>query len=418
MNTTLLLLQVTLAGAPLPKLAVAQLQGGDGTTPGMVKIVGEAMASELRRRKSFQVLTHDELQTLLSHEQLEQLLGCGDATCYARIGNAAGAQALAFGSLGRVGQSWIVTLKIIEVARARVVAVADRRIKDGTVDDLLDQLPGMAGELVEGAVAQMKATEPASAVVTTAPLVAERQALPQAGADRPYAGPLTPAQLTFLTDGKGHLVAVNPAGRYDGPIFAGDAGGLYEQRLASGGSNGAKWSAGFWDPRVQDGWRRSLDCSAEGCKLQCGDQAISLTPVDARTGKALAREAKLLAPRWLRAAIHLARDDTGVYYLIDQAREPRNNTDYRLFVGGKGSLEHQPLRDAIIDRQSEIFISDRGRLIIRRGPEQATAAWAVGSGEQPLTLMDLWQQAPMIYTTLGVYSGQRLGTACDPYLGR
>ena len=42
----------------------------------------------------------------------------------------------------------------------------------------------------------------------------------------------------------------------------------------------------------------------------------------------------------------------------------------------------------------------------------------MGDAQQPLTVMDLFQQAPLIYTELGAYTGQALGTPCDPYLGK
>jgi len=43
----------------------------------------------------------------------------------------------------------VITLKLIDVAESRVIATADRRLKMGTADDLLDQIPPMVAELFE-----------------------------------------------------------------------------------------------------------------------------------------------------------------------------------------------------------------------------------------------------------------------------
>jgi hypothetical protein len=411
------ILPALLIAAPLPKLAVSPLAVGDGVSPGTVKLVGEAVSSELRRQKSFAVLTYDELQTVLSHEQLKQLVGCADAGCFANVGNAAGADALVGGSLGQVGTSWIVTLKIIDVKKVTVAAVSDRRIKGGTLDDVLDQLPGMVGELVEGAVKRMGATDEPAAVtpVTAAPAGVP---LPVAWAERALTRPVAVEQLRFFTDGKGHFLAFVPESRYSGPIFAGGENALHLQRVTGGGADSGRgvWNAVFWEPRVRNRGQAQVAVTPAGVTMHCGEASVDYGAVSAAEGARLRHEAKLFDVRWQRAAIYIARDDSGTYFLVDQAREPEGNTDYRLFVGPRGRVEYLPLSDVILDAESAIFLADRGRFIVRRKGEREEAVWAVGAGQQPLTLMDLYAQAPSIYTTLGVYAGQKLGTACDPHL--
>ncbi len=399
----------------LPKLAVAPLGAGDGTTPGMLKMVGENVAAELRRSKSYTVLTYDELQALLSHEQLTQLLGCTDTVCLATLGSAAGADLLATGSLGKVGSSWLISLKAIDVKSAKVAAMADRRLKGGTVDAVLDQLPGMVAELVEGLA---KTQLPTGAVpVTATATVSATTPMPAAWAERPLLPPPPVAELLLLTNGKGHYLALLPSGRYDGPLFGGSANQMFLQRLTGGGASGdAEWSAVIWEPRVRERWRGQLSIKDGNATLQCGETVTSYVPVTAAESKQLKATIQWFDVRWQRHAVAIARDDAGSYYFIDQALVPEQNDDYRLFIGTKGKLATVPLLDVVSDRNSRLYLTDTGRLAWQWENGNEHARLIIGASERPLTVMDLYEQAPMIYTTLGVYAGQHLGTLCDPYL--
>lgn len=416
MHATALLLALTLLDATPLKLAVAPMRGGDGATDGMLTMIGEAVTSELRRQKTFDALTYGELKTVLTHEQLSELVGCANASCYADIGSVAGAHALLTGSLGKVGSSWLVNLKVIDVKAVKLVASADRRVKSGKIDDVLDQLPGMVTELVEAASGRMHTTPvPASvAVVSTS---STPPPLPLAGQEVPITDAALVAKLRVVTDGKGLYIAFDPEGRYSGPLFAGDSHGLYRQRLTGGGAEGdVRWDTIFWEPRVTERWRASFEVKQGSASLRCNEQVVPYSAVSETEAKRLLAKIPLFDVRWQRAAVFIARDDTGNYYYVDQALTPEGNSDYRLFVGTKGKVEYLPLNDAINDGESSLFISDRGRFIVRRnGPE---AAWAVGDSEKRLTMLNLYQQAPMIYTTLGAYRDQRLATPCDTYLGR
>ncbi len=397
--TTLLVCALVAA----PKLAMTPLRGGDGTTSGMTEMVGESVAAEIRRTQSFQVLTYGELKTVLSHEQVNQLVGCSDAGCFANIGSVAGAEALATGRLGQVGKSWLIALKIIDVRAVRVVATADRRVRDGTIDDVLDQLPGMVSELVEGAVERLGAAGARStAAVTAVSATSSKHEIPVAHARVALATPLSRLQL--LSDGRGHLVAFETDRRHAGELLAGDRAGLYRQRVRGSSASGSEsWSVYFWDPRTR---HPSLTFADGAYVLRCG-RDIPLAPVDQPVPATF-------EVRWQRTAVVLARDDRGTYYYVDKRR---GGDDYRLFVGTRGRVEYLPLSDAIIDAHSSIFISDRGRLIATpTGRDAWQVTWAVGDAEQELTAMSLWTQAKMVYGSLGAYSGQPLGTPCDPFL--
>jgi TolB-like protein len=411
MPMTCICLMLALA-APRPTLIVTPLSQGDGATAGMTQMLGETFVGELRRQSSYQVLSYAELGSLLSHEQTKDLIGCSNTACWSEIGAAAGAQTLATGSVGKVGTTWVVALKLIDAQGVRVLASADRRIGRQSSDALLPVIPPMVSELLEQAkrvASESAPPRPAAAVVGNPP--------PAAFKDEPFAASVAAEKLAWLTDGKGHYLAYDPEKLYRAAVFAGSAERLYAQRVIGGGQSGKqKWSFVFWEPRAKERWRGGFKAEGDTFELQCGETAIQYHPVASKQVARLAANAVLLAVRWQRHAVLLARDDTGRYFFVDQALAPRGNTDYRLFVGTRGKVRHLPLDDAIVDGPFSIFISAEGRFIVRRKGRDQEAAWAVGEVEKPLTLMNLYQQAPMVYTSLGAYAGQALGTACDPHL--
>ena len=54
--------------------------------------------------------------------------------------------------------------------------------------------------------------------------------------------------------------------------------------------------------------------------------------------------------------------------------------------------------------------------IERDGQLKDIAFWVVGRTKTELSRLNLYTEAAMVYTKLGAYRGQRLGTPCDPYV--
>jgi hypothetical protein len=108
-----------------------------------------------------------------------------------------------------------------------------------------------------------------------------------------------------------------------------------------------------------------------------------------------------------------ARDDSGNYFFIDRAREPEDNQDFRLYLGTKGKMQPFAVTDHIDDATSEVFVVPGGRL--KHSMERAREAeWTAQGGQKSsLSWLPIEDQAPFVYTDLGAYAGERLGTLCD-----
>jgi TolB-like protein len=412
-------LALALALAAPAKIAVMPIAPGEGVEEKTAAALTEAAVAELRRRPDVQLVTPKEISALLSLEQQKVALGCQDESCIAEIGGALGVDRMVTGDMARLGQSWLVHLKVLDVAKARVVTQADRRIKGGTIDDVLDALPSLAEELFPGgkSTAAMTPITPAK----PPPSTAAPAALPPRWAEEPLdLSSDKRAALLLFTDGKGQYVAINPEDVLGGPLLSGDGNKLHLQRVVSGGRNGDDFDQHFWEPRgrLADTWFAKQEGKVT---LSCGDKPVSFTAVPSAEAKQLLARAQIFRPRWRRYAHALARDDEGRYFFVEGARGPdggpAKDRDYRLYVGTKGSLVARPVSDAISDEGGELFISPGAKLRFFRENGKLAAEWTEGRDKVRLVALDVEANANLIYRGLGIYRGERLGTACDGILG-
>ncbi|MBS2022722.1 MAG: hypothetical protein JST92_09950 [Deltaproteobacteria bacterium] len=387
--------------------AMLPVKCGDPAQQATCTSLGTAIAAELRRYPGIVLVTQEDVQAVLKHEQNRQLLGCSEPDCLGNVGEALGVKKLVSASYSVLGKSQLVSVTMLGLAPTRVIGAVSKRVQDTEIDHVLDALPGLMADLMEQANG---AAEPLKKGDKDAPTK-----LPTAGAELPL-DTSAKVPLVLLTDGAGAYFA-HPVEETRSLLLAGDKSALYAQLLIGSGANGADFDVTFWDPNYGAGADRGLMFKDGVYTLICGKKNITLTKVEPEAAKKILAGARLLRPRWQRRAFALARDDAGTYYYVDTVRDDENKkgdeSDYHLFIGRKGNVEFVPLEDAIIDGSGASFITAKGRLVFTEGMK--SAAWAVGQGQSPLKAVDLFSEAAMIYSKLGAYKGQALGTPCDRY---
>ncbi len=430
MTSALLALFPVLALAAPIKVAILPVTAGEGVTEKTATALGEAVTGQVRRVPGLQPITAQEISTLLNFDKQRALLSCQSDSCLADIGGALGVERLVLGSVSKLGESWLVTLKLMDVRKARSLAQSDRRLKKGSVDDVLDVLPQMVGELFgtapSSAPAVVAAAEPAKAEPaldpnrsaegrsSSAAQPAPAQPLPPPWADEPAElSPESRAKLQLATDEKGHYFAFRPY-REETLLFAGDGKTFYLQRVFGGGASGtSEFDYTYWEPRAKARWQASFGMKNRQVYVQCGENPTPLKLVPAAAAKKLLAKAKLFKPRWRRMGFAIARDDAGTYYFVDRLREPDDTRDFRLYVGTRGKVRAIEIQDALLDDAGQVFITAAGRLKFSRGGATTTVEWLQGDKRAALSGIDLESQARFIYTELGAYAGEKLGTACD-----
>jgi hypothetical protein len=434
------LLAVALLAAP-PKLAVLQVAAGEGVPPSTAAAITESLVAEVRRQSGAEVITQREIASILSLENQKAMLGCATDACMAELGGALGADRLVAADLAKLGESFLFHVRVVEVKKVRVSAQADRRLRGGTIDDVLDVLPAMVAEVfppapgAQAVAAPPPAPPPAAAPAPAgqAPAAAPPAAPPPpAGAAAlPPTSPGAPAatwvdepeplprsvkdRLYVLTDDAGLYIALVPFQGIDTPLYAGDGKRMYRQRVVGGGQEGRlAFDRVFWEPRVRRGAESVLAMRAAKGTLTCGTRSIPLRVLGTGGTRKLLAQAEFFAPPFRRVPHLLARDDEGSYFYVDAARDPASGgpaepPDFRLRAGRKGSLGAVQLSDAIADPGGLVLVTAGGRLVERGG----AAEWVSAASRVPLTTLDVRDAAPFIYGQGGPYAGARLGTPCD-----
>ena len=145
--------------------------------------------------------------------------------------------------------------------------------------------------------------------------------------------------------------------------------------------------------------------------LTCEKREIDFKPVPEAESRQIIAGARFHRPRWKRQSYWLARDERGNYYYVDRLRDPPGNTAFRLWVGPKGALKPLKMTNIVSDSKGDIFSTKGGEL--RLVSNAVDGKWIKGKETQKLTVVPIEDNHVLVYSDLGVYDGEKLGTPCD-----
>ncbi len=219
-------------------------------------------------------------------------------------------------------------------------------------------------------------------------------------------------KLRIFTDGKRHYIALIPFD-YSGPMFFyGDGTSFHAQRAYGGARNGDEgWTRSFWEPRVHSGAESMFQLHDKKYALTCSTRTTSFTPLSDGDNAKMLGSAKFFRPRWKRQSYWLARDAQDRFYFLDRMREPEGNNEFRLFIGPKGALQQQKMTRVESGTRGDVFSTTTGQL--RVDTSSPTGSYTQGKAKTSLTAVPIEDNHILVYTDLGVYVGDKLGTPCD-----
>jgi hypothetical protein len=136
------LLALVLAADAAPvKVIVPDLEAQGVETELAATLTG-VVVTRLGQVPGASVLSRGDLSRLLDQEQLRQLVGCaGDAHCAFSAAEQVDAQRLVWGSIGKIGERWVVTLSLLD---AQTNTAIRRVTREATATDKLVEAAGAA----------------------------------------------------------------------------------------------------------------------------------------------------------------------------------------------------------------------------------------------------------------------------------
>ena len=106
-----------LAAEEQRKIAVLDLVAKTNIDQGMVDLLNELLLTEVERAGDFAVFGSSDITSIMSlEEQKVQVTGCADNACLAEIGGALGVNLLMASSVGGVGDSYLLNIKIVDTS--------------------------------------------------------------------------------------------------------------------------------------------------------------------------------------------------------------------------------------------------------------------------------------------------------------
>ncbi len=100
------------------KVAVLALEAQGNALQPIAGVLSDVVATDLSRRSWLQVLSSSDIASMLGFERQKALLGCSEeASCMAEIGAALGSEVLVSGSLGKLGDTFVLTLRAYDTVR-------------------------------------------------------------------------------------------------------------------------------------------------------------------------------------------------------------------------------------------------------------------------------------------------------------
>jgi|GEM_PF-1451644 len=96
----------------------------DFTTAGIDAEISQSLAtvlsSEIRKIEGASVISKEDIRAMIDLEAQKSALGCADESCLAELGDALGVERLVVGSVGKVGSTYVVGLRLINTTDSSV----------------------------------------------------------------------------------------------------------------------------------------------------------------------------------------------------------------------------------------------------------------------------------------------------------
>ncbi|MCB0283889.1 MAG: hypothetical protein KDF60_14985 [Calditrichaeota bacterium] len=138
MKTTLLSIcsYFILTSFQIEKIPIAIIDlDANGISISEVKTLTDRLRNELFYSKKFQVLEREKMEEILVEQGFQQS-GCTSNECLVEAGKLINVKHIIGGSVGKVGQTYTVSLRMIDVEKGKIISIATQDYK-GQIDGLL-----------------------------------------------------------------------------------------------------------------------------------------------------------------------------------------------------------------------------------------------------------------------------------------
>ena len=146
-------------------IMVWRLEKKEGVTDSEIDSISGTITAKVETLSGAKVISEADIHTVLKGEETRQQCGVDSTSCMAEIGAALGVPEAVSGDLGKVGSFWMLNLRRINVRNASVLSRCSRSVK-GTIDAVIESIPGAVAELFKSGGATPTTAVPADQAQT------------------------------------------------------------------------------------------------------------------------------------------------------------------------------------------------------------------------------------------------------------
>ena len=140
-----------------PIVAVIDLQALQGVSEPEALILSSRVLNELVKTGQYDVVERDKMMEILKEHEIQLSGVCNTTECYVRVGQVLGAEKIIAGTVGKIGVTFTLTLRMVNVETSKIEKVADGFCTTGRIDDvLLSTVPEVVQKLTGYEVGEEK----------------------------------------------------------------------------------------------------------------------------------------------------------------------------------------------------------------------------------------------------------------------
>jgi TolB-like protein len=150
------------SAAELPTIVVAPLRAIEAAGSAS-QIISEQIRAFVGRSGKYTLVSPEEMNALDAELERQLSGGCDEASCVAQLGGALGAEFLLTGSLGLIGKTYVLNLKLIDIETASAKANA-KPIMASSLDEIVRRVDEATADLL-GTAGPVATPQPRAAAV-------------------------------------------------------------------------------------------------------------------------------------------------------------------------------------------------------------------------------------------------------------
>jgi len=129
-----------------PSIAVLTLKNAAEVKQGEAEIISDRLRIELFNTGNVDVMEREQMQTILQEQGFQASGACTDEGCMVELGKLLGVQNMITGSMGKLGNLYLLNVRSIDVKTGKIMRVVSRDIK-GDIEEVVGHLSDIAYEL-------------------------------------------------------------------------------------------------------------------------------------------------------------------------------------------------------------------------------------------------------------------------------